>query len=247
MAGLAGTGGPAMSTIFLEALLTAPIPVIAEVKLTDTTGTHLLGSRTVGELIEAYHDAGAPCMSVVTGSWFGGNSQLLAEVASRTDVPLLQKDFLTRACQLRHAKELGASAVLLTATLLPRPTLGRLIEQALHLGLTPFVEVCTEKDIAAVTHGPDCVVAVNNKNIRGRERDRGDLQRSLHLLPAVLRSGTRCPVSASGIPTPALAAHLVNSGYAALLVGTALLHASSPRAWFAEFDRHRTAPTPEIP
>jgi indole-3-glycerol phosphate synthase len=237
-----------MRATFLDALLRAPIPVITEVKLTDAAGTDLLGSRTVSEVVEAYHDAGAPCMSVVTGGWFGGSSQLLAEVASRTDVPLLQKDFLTRAGQLRQAKELGASAVLLTAALLPALVLGHLIEQALHLGLTPFVEVCDEEEIDAISHGPDCVVAVNNKGIRGRERDRGDLQRSLRLLPAVLRSATRCPVSASGIHTPALAAHLVNSGYTGLLVGTALLHASSPRAWFAEFDRHRNAhPSQEIP
>lgn len=187
-------------------------------------------------------------MSVVTGRWFGGSSQLLREVAALTDAPLLQKDFLTRESQLRQAKELGVSAVLLTATLLPAVVLGHLIEHALRLGLTPFVEVCGEEEIDAVIHGPDCVVAVNNKDIRGRERDHGDIERSLQLLAAVAGSGTPCPVSASGIHQPEVAAYLVNSGYAGLLIGTALLRASSPRAWFAEFERHRnTYPRPEIP
>ena len=55
-------------------------------------------------------------------------------------------------------------------------------------------------------------------------------------------------MSTSGIHRPDVAAHLVNSGYAGLLIGTALLRANSPRAWFAEFDRHRTrCPGPEIP
>ena len=236
-----------MTPTFLDALLRAPVPVITEVKLTDGTGADLLGARTVREVVDAYHDAGAACMSVVTGRWFGGSSQLLRDVAALTDVPLLQKDFLTRESQLRQAKELGASAVLLTATLLPVAVLKALIEHALRLGLTPFVEVRDEEEIDAVTHGPDCIIAVNNKDIRGRERDRGDLGRSLALLAAVTGSGTRCPVSASGIHTPDAAARLVNSGYAGLLVGTALLRASSPRAWFAEFDRHRgTRPDPEI-
>lgn len=237
-----------MTWTFLEALLTAPVPVITEVKLTDGASADLLGARTVAEVIDAYHDAGAPCMSVVTGPWFGGSRQLLREVAALTDAPLLQKDFLTRESQLRRASELGASAVLLTARLLPAAVLRRLIEQALRLGLTPFVEVCTEEEIDVVSHGPDCVVAVNNKDIRNRERDRGDLQRSMALLPAVVSSGTRCPVSASGIHQPDAAAHLVNSGYAGLLIGTALLRAPSPRAWFAEFTRHRSAgPDPETP
>lgn len=177
-------------------------------------------------------------MSVVTGRWFGGNIKLLHEVAALTDAPLLQKDFLTRESQLRQAKELGASAVLLTAKLLPAAVLGHLIEHALQIGLTPFVEVCGEEEIDAVIHGPDCIVAVNNKDIRDRERDCGDIERSLQLLAAVAASGTPCPVSASGIHRPQAAAHLVNSGYAGLLIGTALLQASNPQAWFAEFERH---------
>lgn len=235
-----------MTATFVESLLSAPVPVITEVKLTDGAGTDLLGARTVAEVVDAYHDAGARCMSVVTGRWFGGNLQLLREVAALTDAPLLQKDFLTRESQLRHARELGASAVLLTAKLLPAAVLGHLIEHALRIGLTPFVEVCDEQEIDAVTHGPDCVVAVNNKDIRNRERDRGDLQRSLQLLATVAGSGTPCPVSASGIHRPDTAAHLVNSGYAGLLIGTTLLQASSPQAWFAEFDRHRN-PGLELP
>jgi indole-3-glycerol phosphate synthase len=237
-----------MTLTFLDALLGAPVPVITEVKLTDGTGADLLGARTVRKVIDAYHDADAPCLSVVTGRWFGGSSQLLREVAALTDAPLLQKDFLTRESQLRQASELGASAVLLTAALLPATVLKALTEHALRLGLTPFVEVRDEEEIDAVSHGPDCIIAVNNKDIRDRERDHGDLERSMALLAAVAGSGTSCPVSASGIHRPDLAAHLVNSGYAGLLIGTALLRASSPRAWFAEFDQHRSGrPHPEIP
>lgn len=228
-----------MTSTFVEALLSAPIPVITEVKVADGTGADLLGARTVREVVGTYHDAGARCMSVVTGRWFGGSIQLLREVAALTDAPLLQKDFLTRESQLRQAKELGASAVLLTAKLLPTAVLGHLIEHALRIGLTPFVEVCDEQEIDAVIHGPDCVVAVNNKDISDRERDRGDIERSLQLLAAVAGSGTSCPVSASGIDRPETAAHLVNSGYAGLLIGTALLRASSPQAWLTEFDRVR--------
>lgn len=233
-----------MSSTFVETLLRAPIPVITEIKLTDGAGADLLGARTVREIVDAYHDAGAQCMSVVTGRWFGGSTRLLREVAALTDAPLLQKDFLTRESQLRTAKELGASAVLLTAKLFPAAVLGHLIGHALRLGLTPFVEVCNEQEIDAVIHGPDCVVAVNNKDIRAKERDRGGIERSLQLLSAVQSSGTSCPVSASGIQRPETAAHLVKSGYAALLIGTALLRSSSPRAWLTAFDRDATPPPP---
>ncbi|HWH01494.1 MAG TPA: hypothetical protein VNV66_19775 [Pilimelia sp.] len=226
---------------FVEALLGAHRPVIAEVKVHDGDGTDLLGGRGVGALLDAYRAAGAPCVSVVTGRWFGGTPHLLREVAAGTDLPILVKDFVTGQAQLDRARELGAAAVLLTAALLPRRTLGGLIERCLRSGLTPFVEVVSEAEVAAVTHPAECVIAVNNKDIRARERGAPAPGRSLALLPVVRAAGTPCPVSASGISSPADAAALLAAGYRGLLVGTGLLRAGVPGAWLDALDRCRGA------
>lgn len=228
-------------TGFVDALLAAPWPVIAEIKPHDAHGNDLLAGRTVASVVADYEAAGAPCLSVVTGRWFGGTEDLLRSVVALTDRPILQKDFLTRRNQLVRARDLGASAVLLTAGLLPASALATLVSQALALGLVPFVEVTTEAEIAAVPQPGDCVIAVNNKDIKGRERDPGDLDRSLALLPAVRATGTPCPVSASGITTPADATRLLDAGYAGLLVGTALLRSDRADAWTA------APPTPPRP
>ncbi|GAA0799524.1 hypothetical protein [Spirilliplanes yamanashiensis] len=216
---------------FVEALLAAEHPVIMEVKCRDAHGADLLAGRTVPAVLAAYEQAGAPCVSVVTGRWFGGTRELLRDVASRTRRPLLQKDFVTRRDQLRTARELGASAVLLTAGLLPRTALHSLVPAALLLGLTPFIEVTTEAELDGLPHADECVLAVNNKDIKTRERDGGDLGRSLRLLPAVLATGTRCAVSASGIDRPETAARLLDHGFAGLLVGTSLLRHGDPVTW----------------
>lgn len=225
---------------FAAALLGAATPVIMEVKLRDANGTSLVGDRSLAGIVAGYEAAGAPCLSVVTGRWFGGTQDLLREVTGLTDLPVLQKDFITKESQLVHARESGASAVLLTAQLLPTSALHHLIESCLQLGLTPFVEVVSEAEADAVVRGEDCVVAVNNKDIRHRERGLADISRSMALLPAVLRSGTRCPVSASGIDHPETAARLVNAGFAGLLIGTGLLRAGSLHTWLAKFERRRT-------
>jgi indole-3-glycerol phosphate synthase len=181
------------------------------------------------------HPTGAAPVDPATGcrqsSWgyrrlYGELARLGYQIAASTDAPLLQKDFLTRQSQLRQGKELGASAVLLTAKLLPAAVLNHLIDYALQLGLTPFVEVTNEDEINALTHGPDCVITVCNKDICDRERHHGDPNGSLQLLTAVTSSDTP-PVSTSGIYHPDLAAHLINFGYAELLIGIALLQASS--------------------
>lgn len=222
-----------MDSRFAEALLAAENPLVMEIKPRDAHGADLVAGRTPADLVAAYEAAGAPCLSVVTGRWFGGTPELLREVARHASVPLLQKDFVTRRDQLAAARELGASAVLLTAALLPAPVLRSLVAAALRCGLTPFVEVASEAELEAVPHPGECVIAVNNKDIRARERDRGDIGRSLALLPALLAAGTPCPVSASGIDTPATAARLLAAGYRGLLVGTALLRSSGLDSWSA--------------
>ncbi|WP_406134619.1 indole-3-glycerol-phosphate synthase [Streptomyces sp. NBC_01089] len=229
-----------MSHPFIESLLTAERPLVMEVKRRDAHGFDLIAGHTPAEIVTAYEKAGAPCISVVTGRWFGGTHELLRDVARLTELPLLQKDFITRSQQLDTARELGASAVLLTAGLLPASALRTLVTAALRAGLTPFVEVTTEAEIAVVPHADECVIAVNNKDIKTKERDRGDLTRSFDLLPALIASGTPCPVSASAIDTPQTAARLLDAGFGGLLVGTALLRSGERDAWLTTLDGSRT-------
>ncbi|MFB7124086.1 indole-3-glycerol-phosphate synthase [Kitasatospora sp. NPDC056273] len=228
-----------MSPSFIDALLAAPRPLVMEVKLRDPHGADLLGPRTVTDLVTRYEQAGAPCLSVVTGRWFGGTPRLLREVTTATRLPVLQKDFLTRPAQLEAARALGASAVLLTAALLPATSLTRLVTTALDLGLTPFVEITEERELDTLPRIAECVVAVNNKDIRTRERDRGDLGRSLRLLPALRAAGCRAPVSASAITDPHDAARLLDAGYAALLIGTSLMRTGDLTGWLADLDAAR--------
>jgi indole-3-glycerol phosphate synthase len=224
---------------FIDALLAARLPIIMEVKRSDGEGAELMGDRSIAEIVSQYVAVGAPCISVVTGRWFGGDDDMLREVAGLTDLPLLKKDFITRERQIVAAKEMGASAVLLTAKILPAKTFQHLIEITLEHGLTPFVEVVDQDELASVVHPGDCVIAVNNKDINTREREPGDIDTSRSLLEATIQAGTPCPVSASAILDPRVAAELIDAGFKGLLIGTGLLRADSIEGWVQEFERHR--------
>jgi indole-3-glycerol phosphate synthase len=213
--------------------------VSMEVKRQDANGVALMGERTIPELVAEYTAAGAPCISVVTGRWFGGNEQMLRDVAELTTLPLLQKDFITRERQIAAAKEMGASAILLTAQILPKTALPKLIETTLGHGLTPFVEVIDEDELGRVIHAEECVVAINNKDIRNQERDAGDIDVSRAMLEPALRTGTTCPVSASAITDPKVGAELIAAGFKGLLIGTGLLRSGSVQGWVDEFEQHR--------
>ena len=228
-----------MASVFTSALLAGRVPIIMEVKRSDGEGAELMGDRTIATIVGQYVTAGAPCISVVTGRWFGGDDDMLREVAGLTDLPLLKKDFITREKQIVAAKEMGASAVLLTAKILPSKTFQHLIELALEHGLTPFVEIVDEAELATVIHPEDCIVAVNNKDINTREREPGDIDTSRSLLEATIQAGTPCPVSASAILEPRIAAELIDAGFKGLLIGTGLLRADSIQGWVDEFEQHR--------
>ena len=210
-----------------------------EVKRQDANGVQLMGERTIPELVAEYTAAGAPCISVVTGRWFGGEDQMLLDVAALTGLPLLKKDFITRERQIEAAKEMGASAILLTAQILPKTALPKLIETTLGHGLTPFVEVVDEDELGRVIHAEDCVVAINNKNIKDQERDAGDIDVSRAMLEPALRTGTPCPVSAIAITDPKVGAELIAAGFKGLLIGTGLLRSGSVQSWVDEFEQHR--------
>lgn len=230
-----------MATRFTEALLASPLPVIMEVKRKDGNGVDLLGERTIPEVVADYVAAGAPCISVVTGRWFGGVEAMLPEVVALTDLPILKKDFITRESQIVAAKAAGASAILLTARILPKSSFQKLIATILRHELTPFVEVADHDELETVVHAEDCIVAVNNKDIRHQEKDAGDLGLSRSLLEATIATGTPCPVSASAISDPREAADLIDAGFKGLLIGAGLLQSASVTDWVAEFQAHRRA------
>lgn len=220
-----------MTSRFLPALTSARCPVVMEVKRHDGHGCDLLGDRVVADLVADYERSGAACVSVVTGRWFGGSQHLLDEVRAATTLPLLQKDFITSPRHVQRAADGGADAVLLTATLLVPSCLQELVECALAAGLDPFVEVANEDEIRAVPQPGRCLVAVNNKDIRHRERGPGTVERSVALLPAVRAAGAGCAVSASGIDRPEEAAALVRRGYDGVLVGRSVLRSTSVGEW----------------
>ncbi len=178
---------------FADALLTARVPLIMEIKRRDGNDVELLGERTIGEIVAQYVAAGAPCISVVTGRWFGGDDQMLRDAAELTDLPILKKDFITRESQIIKAKQMGASAILLTARILPKSSFQSLIERILENELTPFVEVADVAELESVIHAEACIVAINNKDIRNQERDGGEIDVSRSLLQATLATGTVMP------------------------------------------------------
>lgn len=211
----------------------AHVPVIAEIKLHSEKEGRLMQASDVPARVAQYEAGGAACISVVTGHWFGGSLALLEQVRGLTKLPLLRKDFIVSVAALDASRDAGADAVLLTRRLLSVATLQQLAEAALARGLTPFIEVSNPGEAAYTPLPAGCVLAVTNRDIRRRETDDGDFTHSLALAAQVRAMGAAALVSVSGIRNAGEVRALVDAGYDAVLVGTALLRAPDAAAWLA--------------
>jgi len=216
--------------------------VIPDVKCISPKEGDLLRGRDPVETAKQLVGFGAPVLSVVTErERFGGSSELLRAVTQAVDVPVLRKDFITSGDMLKESAELGASAILLICAIIDEKNLPALYEQAIRLGLEPFVEACTAKELTLAGKLGARLIGINNRDIVTLEKDGGGPSRT-----ATLASGApddALLVSESGILSPKDARLAVSAGANAVLVGTALWQALDMGAMYRSLqvpiEKHR--------
>lgn len=203
------------------------IPVIPDIKCKSPGEGDLLLGRDPVVIAKSLAAAGAPVISVVTDSdHYGGSPELLHQIAQATSIPILRKDFITIREQLLESVDIGASGILLIASMLEEEQLFKLIEEALVLGLEPLVETHNEAEIIAVNELKLTFLGINNRNIVEWETDDGNVNTTEKLV------GLVCPdvlvLSESSIASPGDVLRATAAGVHAVLVGTAILRARDP-------------------
>ncbi|MDR1069626.1 MAG: indole-3-glycerol-phosphate synthase, partial [Gracilibacteraceae bacterium] len=211
------------------------IPVIPDFKRRSPKEGDLMRGRSAGQVARELKALGAPALSVVTESKsFGGSLRLLEETAA-AGLPVLRKDFILGADDLRQTKEAGAAAVLLICALLEDRALAELFAAAHDLGLAVLAETHTEEELARAAALGARIVGVNNRDIHLLEKDDGTVARTEKL--AALAPPGALLVSESGIRTPADVSAAVRAGADAVLVGSALWLAADMKTLYDAMQR----------
>jgi len=205
------------------------MPVLAEIKVRSPKEGDLLRGRRPTDLAMVYLSRPVAGISVVTEpAQFGGSLDIVRGVAALGDVPILRKDFLLDRASMEETAAAGATAVLLTVSLLGMDTLAALHADARACGLETLVETHSAEELAAlIEHGltPD-LLGINNRDIRVGEVDAGDVR-------LTERIAWRVPpgwlvLSESAIANADDARRARDAGADAVLVGTAILQAPDP-------------------
>ena len=208
-----------------DALAAPGVSVIAEFKRRSPSAGEIRPGSSVTEVVEAYREAGAAALSVLTEEeGFGGSLADLEEARAVSPLPILRKDFTVDEYQVTEAAVAGADAILLIVAALDDEELRRFDARAREHGLEVLVEVheAVELDRAMEAIDPQ-IIGINNRDLRDFTVDTARTSELMAGIPA-----GRIVVSESGITSAAQVEELAKAGVDAVLVGERLMRAPDP-------------------
>ena len=219
------------------------IRLIAEMKKSSPSAGPIVRDYRPAKIAETYQRHGAAALSVLTDNrYFGGDLRHLAEVRTRTSLPILRKDFIFDPYQLFESRAAGADAVLLIAEAIGAGLAGDLVPIARDLDLAVIVEVHSEANLLAILKslGPPSpdqyLLGINNRDLTIQKTDLTTMARLARLLP----TGAEF-IAESGIQSRRDVVEACRAGACAVLVGEAILAAPDMGAKIDELLDRRSA------
>ncbi|HAO66481.1 MAG TPA: indole-3-glycerol phosphate synthase TrpC [Verrucomicrobiales bacterium] len=204
------------------------VALIAEIKKASPSKGVICPDFDPVRIAQAYQDAGATCLSVLTDvDYFQGSLEYLKAVRQAVDLPLLRKDFIIDARQIEEAIDYGADAILLIAAILDDQQLKSLHTLATGAGLTALVEVHDEEELNRVMSAGCLLVGVNNRNLKDFSVDLETTDRMAKLWRESGRPSGSVLVAESGIYSRKDVLEVKKGGASAVLVGESLMRDAS--------------------
>ena len=212
---------------FINSLIRSKIrpAVIAEVKKASPSKGVIRDDFDPQKIVSIYERSGATCISVLTDKkFFQGGFEILKDVRSHTDLPLLCKDFIISPYQVYKARLFGADAILLIAAILTDSDLIYLKKIAGQLSLDVLVEVHNLEEMNRVLSLDIFkLVGINNRDLKTFQTD---LEVSFDLMNKYSDDEIHKKVtfiSESGIKNPEDLNNLTSHGIKGVLIGESFM------------------------
>lgn len=201
-----------------------PLALIAEIKRASPAAGWIQKDANITQIAQEYEAAGATAISVLTESrYFQGSLSDLPLIKKNTSLPVLQKDFFLDPLQIYEARNLGADAILLIASILTLEQLKELMGIAQELALGILVEIHDEEDWKKIEGLSIPLLGINNRNLKDLTVD---LRTTFRLLKII--SQPCSIISESGIKSREDVINLKQAGVQGILVGETLMRSPHP-------------------
>jgi indole-3-glycerol phosphate synthase len=213
----------------LRTVAAAGPAIIAEIKRASPSKGLIRSDFHPAKLAHTFESAGAAALSVLTDEeFFQGSLAFLHEASSVVKIPCLRKDFIVDPFQILEARAAGADAILLIVAVHTDAALSHLRDEARSMGLDVLCETHDRSEVKrAAALGFD-LIGVNSRDLRTFSV-RTEL--FAELAPSMPRDTVM--VAESGVRTAGDISQLREAGYAAFLVGEALMRQPDPGAALA--------------
>jgi indole-3-glycerol phosphate synthase len=199
------------------------IRLIAEIKFASPSAGLIREKTDPTAIGRIYEKAGAAAVSLLTDQqFFGGDLNQLPPLKRAISLPILRKDFIIDAVQVREAFYYGADAILLITRILSQQQLKELISMCRELSIAPLTEVHGRHDLEkAIACGAE-IIGINNRDL---DSFKVDINTTFELAPRV---PDHCIlVSESGIKKEEDIFSLRTTGIHAVLIGSALMRSNN--------------------
>lgn len=208
---------------FIRALTDFPgVAVIAEAKKASPSKGVIRPDFDPVAIARSYLAGGAQALSVLTDvDFFQGSLSYIPAVRAAVALPVLRKDFIIDALQIREARAYGADAILLIAAILETARIQDYQALACELGMDALVEVHDEAEVEKAVAAGSRLIGINNRDLRDFSMDLNTTFRLQKMIPMEIPL-----VSESGIRDHHDMLRLAEHGVKAALVGETLMRAA---------------------
>ena len=212
---------------FLLALQSSPShpSLIAEVKKASPSKGIIRADFDPVSIAQAYEQAGATCLSVLTDrAFFQGSFDNLRSCRHSVSLPLLCKEFIIDPYQIYLARSAGADAVLLIVAILSDRDLQDFLNTIHSLGMTALVEVHTAAELERALCLSDLhLLGINNRDLENFTVNLETTEQLIQQYREPIESKGITVVSESGLSERADLKRVASAGARAVLIGESLV------------------------
>ena len=140
--------------------------IIAEIKKASPSAGEIIKDYYPENIAIKYEKAGAGAISILTeNNFFKGSIDHLSLINSKTNIPILRKDFIIDPYQIYESKVYKADSILLIMSILEDNEIKEYIKIANDIGLDCIIETHTLDEINRALKIDYPIIGINNRNL----------------------------------------------------------------------------------